>query len=341
MKIKNDGSQNYKLAFVLAVSLHIFLFVIFMQNIFISKPRPRQLATSKPVKIISAQTVDQKSLEAEITRLKTAEAKQKSDEEARVKRLQQAASSAKRKALAEKKRLEILKQKQRNSEKQLIAKEKAAKQRLAKIQSIKSKQEQNLKSLKQKAELAKKHQLEAAQKRKLEEQRLAKVKQKEQAELAKIQHEKEKTKQLAKQEAEKLKAEKLKAEKLAQQKREAEEKALEKEFAQKFREMAGRQKQIQSEIERYTQLITQAVGRHWILPENFDEKTYCIFIIKLAPNGSVLDVKLVRSSGDELLDRSARSAVYKASPLPVPKDPEVFATFREIRLKVRPEGYLS
>lgn len=49
------------------------------------------------------------------------------------------------------------------------------------------------------------------------------------------------------------------------------------------------------------------------------------------------EVTLTRSSGDPLLDRSAQTAIYKASPLPVPTDSETFNLFRDISLTVRPE----
>jgi len=52
----------------------------------------------------------------------------------------------------------------------------------------------------------------------------------------------------------------------------------------------------------------------------------------------VLEVSLTRSSGDSILDRSAQSAIYKASPLPVPSDTDAFNVFRDISLTVRPES---
>jgi colicin import membrane protein len=46
-------------------------------------------------------------------------------------------------------------------------------------------------------------------------------------------------------------------------------------------------------------------------------------------DGTVMDAEVISSSGDEDFDRSAENAVNKASPLPVPKDKELFA--REFR----------
>ena len=103
---------------------------------------------------------------------------------------------------------------------------------------------------------------------------------------------------------------------------------------------AARSRQELSEINKYTALITHAIGRHWIQPEGISRDISCVLFIRLAPNGEVLNVQLIASSGDTVLDRSAVAAVYKASPLPVPENSELSAKFREIRLKVKPEGYL-
>ena len=92
------------------------------------------------------------------------------------------------------------------------------------------------------------------------------------------------------------------------------------------------------EVDKYKALIIGAISRQWILPENADSKMSSQFRIRLAPNGIVLEVSLTRSSGDPILDRSAQSAIYKASPLPVPSDPDTFNLFRDISLTVRPEN---
>ena len=51
----------------------------------------------------------------------------------------------------------------------------------------------------------------------------------------------------------------------------------------------------------------------------------------------VLNVSVLKSSGNEALDRSAIAAVNKASPLPVPKDSAAFSAFRNFTLTVKPE----
>ena len=93
---------------------------------------------------------------------------------------------------------------------------------------------------------------------------------------------------------------------------------------------------VAGEVDKYKALIINAISQRWILPENADSTLSSQFRIRLAPNGSVLEVSLTRSSGDPILDRSAQSAIYKASPLPVPQDPTTFNMFRDISLTVRP-----
>jgi|GEM_PF-974455 colicin import membrane protein len=100
-------------------------------------------------------------------------------------------------------------------------------------------------------------------------------------------------------------------------------------------------RQSQGEVNKYKALILQAISEHWIVPTQANRKLYCELMIRLAPGGMVLDVQVTRTSGDPSLDSSARSAVLKASPLPVPSDPDAFAAFRQFVLKVKPENILA
>lgn len=59
--------------------------------------------------------------------------------------------------------------------------------------------------------------------------------------------------------------------------------------------------------------------------------------IRLAPDGRVLSVNVVKPSGDNGLDQSARNAILKASPLPVPKDKDILKNFTEYRFTFRPD----
>ena len=148
-------------------------------------------------------------------------------------------------------------------------------------------------------------------------------------------------------EAEQLKRQQI-AKKKAVEKKLAEEKAK-KQAAEKAKQLAEQKKQqqekrlaqIAGEVDKYKALIIQSISRQWLIPEDVDRTLSAKFIIKLAPGGVVLDVKLTKSSGDAVLDRSAQTAIYKASPLPVPEESDVFDEFRELHLTVRPEGTLQ
>ncbi|VEG89986.1 cell envelope integrity protein TolA [Legionella spiritensis] len=203
---------------------------------------------------------------------------------------------------------------------------------------------------------------QARQARKMEQQRLEKLKNEaEQLAIARkkqIEQEKKRLRQLAlqkEQEAKRLQELQKKQEALKKKQREDERIAIqkkklaeEKEKAERAAEAARKQAQaasaaaekarIAGEVDKYKAMIVNAIGRQWILPENADSRLSSQFRIRLAPDGAVLEVSLIRGSGDPVLDRSAQSAIYKASPLPVPSDPATFDLFREISLTVRPEN---
>lgn len=101
------------------------------------------------------------------------------------------------------------------------------------------------------------------------------------------------------------------------------------------------QQRLMGEVNKYKALILQSISQHWLVPLNVNKKLYAELLIRVAPGGLVLDVQLTKSSGDEALDRSARAAVFKASPLPVPAEPDTFEAFRQFVLRVRPESVLT
>ncbi len=100
-------------------------------------------------------------------------------------------------------------------------------------------------------------------------------------------------------------------------------------------------RQSQGEINKYKALILQAISDHWIIPTQANRHLYSELMIRLAPGGTVLDVQVTKSSGDPSLDSSARAAVLKASPLPVPPNANDFEVFRQFVLKVKPENVIT
>ena len=92
---------------------------------------------------------------------------------------------------------------------------------------------------------------------------------------------------------------------------------------------------------KYRHLILQSIAQQWIIPPDVDKHLETRLAVRLAPGGMVLEVVIIKGSGNAVLDRSAQTAVYKASPLPVPKESGLFSSFRQINLTVRPEGLIS
>lgn len=99
-------------------------------------------------------------------------------------------------------------------------------------------------------------------------------------------------------------------------------------------------KQELTEINKYKSLIVNVIEQNWIIPSKIDKKLSAQLLIDLAPGGTVLGVKILKSSGNAALDSSAVTAVWKSSPLPVPSAAHVFEQMRKLHLTVRPEGYL-
>ncbi len=119
--------------------------------------------------------------------------------------------------------------------------------------------------------------------------------------------------------------------------REAKEKKLAEEKKHKD---AEQKKKDQGVVNEHVARIARAVQEKYILNigEFDDLNLVCILRIRMTPGGEVLNVALTRSSGNTAFDERAKSAVYGASPLPVPKDPKLFEeTFREIDFKFDPQ----
>jgi len=125
---------------------------------------------------------------------------------------------------------------------------------------------------------------------------------------------------------------------LKKQQQAASSAALAKQLAAEHTKLAAAQaRRDQSLIDKYKALIEQDISQNWLVPSNISKTLSCLLLINVGPGGVVLNVRTLRSSGDAVLDRSARTAVFKASPLPVPKNPALFDKFRALRLTVKPE----
>jgi colicin import membrane protein len=119
-------------------------------------------------------------------------------------------------------------------------------------------------------------------------------------------------------------------------------KSLEQQLKQEQDRLTSMESQkARGEVNKYKALILQAISQRWLIPPSINKKLTCELLIRTSPGGMVLDVQIVKTSGDVGLDRSARAAVFKASPLPVPADPNVFEPFRQFVLKMKPENIID
>jgi len=187
---------------------------------------------------------------------------------------------------------------------------------------------------KQKAEEAAKQKVEAERKRKADLE--AKKKAEQEAKLKAESEAKKKAEADAKKKAEaeaKKKAEAEAKRKAEAARREAEQ-ALQQQLAA---EQAGmEQARVRGVVAEYIGYIQERIQRSWLRPPGSPEGLSCVVQVSLIPGGEVARVQIVQSSGDAVFDRSVETAVYKASPLPLPPDAALFKNFRDLRLIFKP-----
>lgn len=142
-------------------------------------------------------------------------------------------------------------------------------------------------------------------------------------------------------EAKKKKAadDKRKKTEAAKRRQQESERSLKEQLAaeEQARADAAREARIVGEVDRQVVVIRQKVERNWNRPPGAGKGLSCVVRVRLVQSGEVLGATVVRGSGNAFFDRSVENAVYKASPLPLPADPELFEHFREIEFVFEPK----
>lgn len=82
--------------------------------------------------------------------------------------------------------------------------------------------------------------------------------------------------------------------------------------------------------------IMMKVSQRWIKPVGDVTHLSCQLSVKVLPNGVVQSVAVAQSSGHALFDRSASTAVMKASPLPLPENRIARQNLREFTFTFYP-----
>ncbi len=92
------------------------------------------------------------------------------------------------------------------------------------------------------------------------------------------------------------------------------------------------------DISQFTAALRRRVKARWNRPISMSQGLSCVIRVNLMPSGKVIAVNKVKSSGDELFDRSALNAVRNASPLPIPDNPVLFEEhLKSFTFTFRPE----
>lgn len=90
----------------------------------------------------------------------------------------------------------------------------------------------------------------------------------------------------------------------------------------------------------YISAIQSRIEMNWSRPPSARNGMVCTLAIQLVPTGRVIDVKVIKSSGNPAFDRSAEQAVKKAERFPelVGMDPQQFErNFRQFKLDFKPQ----
>lgn len=197
----------------------------------------------------------------------------------------------------------------------------------------------------QAAEEARRQAAEEAKRKAAEQARLAERKKRQAAEQArlaeqerqrKLEAEKQRKAEAARQAAE----ERKRAAAEAERKRKEAEESLRQAMAAENERLAQeqqrlRRQQLLSVRQQYVAEIRNKVERNW-RRETGSSGSHCRVLIHQIPGGEVIDVRLNECDGDVAFQRSVEAAVRKASPLPLPSDPEVFE--REIEFIFKPQS---
>lgn len=367
--MKWRGALDQTTAVVLSLLVHaVFAGLLFMS--FEWTPMP--LSSPPSVDPVKAVVLDEEKVIAELEKLKQQEAEKRARELERLKKLETEADKARKKRIDEEQRLAEL-QKRLNEEKvshekTLKEKQKQEAERIARLKRTQQEEEERLRKLEeQKKKLSQekekeKQQLEKLAEKKREEER---KKQEAEAERKRLETERQRAEEATRRaeeekrrieeqariarEAKKVAEEERRKAELARQKAEAERKRAEAERQRKEEEelLLAQMKEEQAALDaakrtlldqqqvEYISQIQSAVENKWIRPADLNKDLKTEVQVSQIPGGEVIRVTVSKSSGNVAFDRSVVNAIWKASPLPLPKDPALFT--RNLQFVFDPE----
>lgn len=301
---KLGAKKNRTIAYIAAGLVHLLILGAMLFN-FTSKHESIEADFAEKVDIVKATTVDESQIKQQQNKLK------------------QADEAKKRRERLEQERLEKL---QRDS-----AKEEKTIEELKKKQEVEKEKTVLLENERKAIALKKQQELEqeklAAEKRKREAQERERI-EKERERKEKLAAEKKAQQRLKQQELDRIEAEEK--ELLASQ--EMNRMLQEEEAMLAAQRAAQRATTLRA---KYAALIQEKVRRYRTISPDFERWRTNTVNVKLSSSGEVLSVRTIKSSGNVRYDRSVETAIYQASPLPIPsvaEDSDVNKMFRDLNL---------
>lgn len=315
-------NSNVALPLSISAGIHIGVIIILAIGVdFTHKPEPVQQVSAPAVKAVM---VDQQKVANQVEKIKQEKREAERREQERQAELERKAQEAKQAREREQAQLKKLEQERKLQEIETQKANEAAKVAQVKQQQEKEKAqkaEADRKLKEQERKVAEEAAQKAAEKRKAEEAAAAKAeterKQKEEAERKK------------KEEAERKRKADAEAKARAQQEQEMAD-ALAAEQAALSQTM---NKQMQSEVGKYTAMIKSTIQRNLVVDESMRGKS-CKVSVRLANDGFVISSQT--DGGDANVCRATKAAILKAGKLPVSPDPAVYNLMKEINLIVEP-----
>ncbi|WP_215404800.1 cell envelope integrity protein TolA [Vibrio gigantis] len=355
MKATNKKSNSFRKPLLISLGLHVILFVALIWGADFTMSEPKPTGQMVQAVVIDPQLVRQQAQQIRQQR----EAASKKEQE-RLDKLRRESERLEKNRKAEEENIRKLKEQQakeakatREAEKRRVEKEKQRKAEEARLQQEKKKAA--------KAEADRK--LKEAALVKAENERKAK-----EAAIAKAEQERVAKEQAAKEAAEKARKEKEAAERAEKQRiakekeaaaaaekaRKAKEAAARAEKERKQQEAAlndifagleteatqnssARQQFISDEAQRYGAIYTQLIQQNLLLEDSYRGRS-CRVNLKLIPTGSnAILGSLSILDGDSRLCAATKRAVAQVQSYPLPKDPDIVNSLKDINLTVSPE----
>ena len=133
---------------------------------------------------------------------------------------------------------------------------------------------------------------------------------------------------------------KRREEEAAKKKREEDKRRREDEAAKREAEKAraAAQDARQKEFDRFVNLIRAKIRSRANVPDTVTGKPNIQVEIRILPGGDVLDIRVIKPSGNRAYDTAIERAIRSAQPLPVPEpNSELFPQFRDLILNIEHE----